>query len=88
MPESVEVVPEVSLDVVVSLAVVPVALAFCDELAVEVEPSEPVPAITPKARAKVASAAAVTRRRIARTRRARARNRWRTRSESDVWGGV
>jgi hypothetical protein len=83
----VPVSPEVSVDVGVSLAVDPVELAFCAELAVEVEPSEPVPAITPNARANVASAAAVTRRRIVRTRWARARSRWRTRSESDLGEG-
>jgi hypothetical protein len=88
VPVSLEVEPDVSVDVEVSLAVDPVELAFCAELAVEVEPSEPVPAITPNARANVASAAAVTRRRIVRTRWARARSRWRTRSESDLGGGV
>jgi hypothetical protein len=58
------------------------------ELAVEVEPSEPVPAISPKAIAKVASAPATTRRRITPTRRARARSRSRTSSELESGEGV
>jgi hypothetical protein len=93
VPESLEDdVPEsFEVDVVVSPAVEPVEsveLVCGVELAVEVEPSEPVLAITPKAMAKVASAAAVTRRRMVRTLRARARRRWRTRSEFEAGGGV
>ena len=51
-------------------------------------PSEPLAAIVPKAIAKVASAAATTRRRIVAIRRARARRRSRTRSAFEVGGGV
>jgi hypothetical protein len=50
--------------------------------------SEPPAAIVPKAIAKVASAAATTRRRMAAIRRARARRRSRTRSSFEVGGGV
>ena len=55
---------------------------------VAVLPSEPLAAIVPKAIAKVASAAATTRRRIVAIRRARARRRSRTRSAFEVGGGV
>ena len=51
-------------------------------------PSEPLAAMVPKAIAKVASAAATTRRRMSATRRARARRRSRTRSALGVGGGV
>jgi hypothetical protein len=54
----------------------------------EVEPRLPVAAITPKASAKVASAAAVIRRRIIVMRWARARRRWRTRSGFEAGGRV
>jgi hypothetical protein len=57
-------------------------------VATEVEPRLPVAAITPKASAKVASAAAVIRRRIIPMRRARAARRWRTRSGFEAGGGV
>jgi hypothetical protein len=57
-------------------------------VAAEVEPRLPVAAITPKASAKVASAAAVIRRRIILMRWARARRRWRTRSGFEAGGGV
>jgi hypothetical protein len=60
----------------------------CVELAVEVAPSDPVPAIKPKAIAKVAMAPTTTRRRIARALRARARRRSRTRAAFEVGGGV
>lgn len=57
-------------------------------VAAEVEPRLPVAAITPKASAKVASAAAVIRRRIILMRWARAARRWRTRSGFEAGGGV
>jgi hypothetical protein len=57
-------------------------------VAAELAPRLPVAAITPKARAKVASAAAVIRRRIIRMRWARAARRWRTRSGFEAGGGV
>jgi hypothetical protein len=57
-------------------------------VAAEVEPRLPVAAITPKASAKVASAAAVIRRRIILMRCARAARRWRTRSGFEAGGGV
>jgi hypothetical protein len=57
-------------------------------VAAEVEPRFPVAAITPKASAKVASAAAVIRRRIILMRWARAARRWRTRSGFEAGGGV
>jgi hypothetical protein len=60
----------------------------CVEPVVAVLPSEPVAAMVPKASAKVASAAATTRRRMLAIRRARARRRSRTRSACEVGGGV
>jgi hypothetical protein len=57
-------------------------------VAAELEPRLPVAAITPKASAKVASAAAVIRRRIILIRWARAARRWRTRSGFEAGGGV
>jgi hypothetical protein len=57
-------------------------------VAAELEPRLPVAAITPKASAKVASAAAVIRRRIILMRWARATRRWRTRSGFEPGGGV
>jgi hypothetical protein len=57
-------------------------------VAAELEPRLPVAAITPKASAKVASAAAVIRRRIILMRWARAARRWRTRSGLEAGGGV
>jgi hypothetical protein len=68
--------------------VVRLVLACCVEPAEVVAPSDPVPAISPKAIAKVAIAAATTRRRSTRARRARARSRSRTRSRFEVGGGV
>ena len=56
-------------------------------VAAELAPRLPVAAITPKASAKVASAAAVMRRRIILMRRARSRSRLRT-SGFEVGGGV
>jgi hypothetical protein len=56
-------------------------------VAAEPAPRLPVAAITPKASAKVASAAAVILRRIIRIRWARAARRWRTRSGFEA-GGV
>ena len=53
-----------------------------------VPPSEPFAAIAPKEIAKVASAAATTRRRMSEIRRARSRRRSRTRSAFEVGGGV
>ena len=80
---------EASLDV--ALAVVAVS-DWPDVVGVEsvdaVLPSEPLAAIVPKAIAKVASAAATTRRRMTAIRRARARRRSRTRSAFGVGGGV
>jgi hypothetical protein len=79
------------LDVDLPVLVEPVVrLAFACWVAVAVDelPSEPVPAISPKAMTKVATAAATTRRRSARARRARALRRSRTRSEFEVGGGV
>lgn len=87
-----DVVPELdesSLDV--ALAVVAVSdwpELVCVESVGAVLPSEPVAAIVPKAIAKVASAAATTRRRMIEIRRARARSRSRTRSGFGVGGGV
>ena len=63
-------------------------LAAAAVLADELVPRLPVAAITPKASAKVASAAAVIRRRIILMRRARALRRWRTRSGFEAGGGV
>lgn len=80
---------ESSLDV--TLAVVAVSdwpEPVCVESVVAVLPSEPLAAIVPKAMAKVASAAATTRRRMTAIRRARARRRSRTRSAFEVGGGV
>jgi hypothetical protein len=80
---------ESSLDV--AFAVVAVSdwpEVVCVESVVAVLPSEPLAAIVPKAIAKVASAAATTRRRILAIRRARARRRSRTRSAFEVGGGV
>jgi hypothetical protein len=57
-------------------------------VAAALEPRLPVAAITPKASAKVASAAAVIRRRITLIRWARAARRWRTRSGFEAGGGV
>ena len=75
-------------DAVVEVAVVEVAVVevpVVDDpfdafvvVAVELSPRLPVAAITPKASAKVASAAAVMRRRIILMRRARSRSRLRT----------
>jgi hypothetical protein len=73
------------------VSVVPVVDAPFDALVVvaaEVAPRLPVAAITPKASAKVASAAAVIRRRIIRMRWARAARRWRTRSGLEARAGV
>jgi hypothetical protein len=67
--EPAELVPE-------SLELVP-----CDALLAEVLPRYPVAEMIPKAIAKVASAAAATRRRIWRALSARSRSRSRTRSE-------
>jgi hypothetical protein len=80
---------ESSLDVMLAV----VAASDCPELVcvesvVAVLPSDPVAAIVPKAIAKVASAAATTRRRMIEIRRARARRRSRTRSGFRVGGGV
>ena len=58
------------------------------EPVVAVPPSEPFAAIAPKEIAKVASAAATTRRRMSEIRRARSRSRSRTRSAFEVGGGV
>ena len=58
------------------------------ESVVAVPPSEPFAAIVPKEIAKVARAAATTRRRMIEIRRARARRRSRTRSAFGVGGGV
>jgi hypothetical protein len=57
-------------------------------VAAELEPRLPVAAISPKASAKVASAAAAIRRRIILMRWARAARRWRTRSGFEAGGGV
>ena len=88
----VDVVPELeesSLDVALAVVAVsdwpePVRVGSV----VAVLPSEPLAAIVPKAIAKVASAAATTRRRMVAIRRARARRRSRTRSAFGVGGGV
>jgi hypothetical protein len=87
-----DVVPEFEeSSLVVALAVVAVSdwpEVVCVESVVALAPSEPVAAIVPKAIAKVASAAATTRRRMIEIRRARARRRSRTRSGFGVGGGV
>jgi hypothetical protein len=73
------------------LSVVPVVDEPFDAfvvVAAVLAPRLPVAAITPKASAKVASAAAVIRRRIIRMRWARAVRRWRTRSGFEAGGGV
>jgi hypothetical protein len=82
-----ELLPDEPLDVdpldAVPVSVVLVVVEPLDAfvvVAAELAPRLPVAAITPKASAKVASAAAVVRRRIVRMRRARACRRWRTRS--------
>ena len=77
--------PELTLAVV---AVSDWPEVVCVESVVAVLPSEPLAAIVPKAIAKVASAAATTRRRMIEIRRARARRRSRTRSAFEVGGGV
>jgi hypothetical protein len=84
-----EELDELSLDV--ALAVVAVSDwpdVVCVESVDAVLPSEPLAAMVPKAMAKVASAAATTRRRMTAIRRARARRRSRTRSVCEVGGGV
>ena len=87
-----DVVPELeesSLDV--TLAVVAVSdwpEVVCVESVVAVLPSEPLAAIVPKAIAKVARAAATTRRRMIEIRRERALRRSRPRSALGVGGGV
>jgi hypothetical protein len=77
--------------VVVTFAVVAVSdwpeLVGVESVAV-VLPSEPLAAMVPKAMAKVASAAAMTRRRMTAIRRARARRRSRARSAGEAGGGV
>ena len=78
--------PIVEDPVVVELVVVDPFEAFV-VVAAELAPRLPVAAITPKASAKVASAAAVMRRRIILMRRARSRSRLRT-SGFEVGGGV
>ena len=78
--------PVVEDPVVVELVVVDPFEAFV-VVAAELAPRLPVAAITPKASAKVASAAAVMRRRIILMRRARSRSRLRT-SGFEVGGGV
>lgn len=89
-----DVVPELeesSLEVTLAVVAVsdwPELVCVCVEPVVAVLPSEPVAAIVPKAIAKVASAAATTRRRMIEIRRARARRRSRTRSGFGVGGGV
>jgi hypothetical protein len=90
-----EELEEVSLDVALGVAAV-VAVSdwpavVCVESVVAVAPvlpSEPFAAIAPKEIAKVARAAATTRRRMIEIRRARARSRSRTRSACEVGGGV
>ena len=77
--------PELTLAVV---AVSDWPEVVCVESVAAVLPSEPLAAIVPKAIAKVASAAATTRRRMIEIRRARARRRSRTRSAFGVGGGV
>ena len=87
-----DVVPELEeLPLVVTFAVVEVPdwpEPVCFAAVVAVLPSEPPAAMAPKAIAKVASAAATTRRRMEVIRRARARRRSRTRSELEVGEGV
>ena len=87
-----DVVPELEeLSLELALAVVAVSdwpEPVCVESVAAVLPSEPLAAIVPKAIAKVASAAATTRRRMTEIRRARARRRSRTRSVFGVGGGV
>jgi hypothetical protein len=78
--------PVVEDPVVVELVEVDPFDAFV-VVAAELAPRLPVAAITPKASAKVASAAAVMRRRIILMRRARSRSRLRT-SGFEVGGGV
>jgi len=85
-----DVVPELE-ELSLELAVVAVSdwpEPVCVESVAAVLPSEPLAAIVPKAIAKVASAAATTRRRMTEIRRARARRRSRTRSVFGVGGGV
>ena len=89
--EEVEPVELEESSLVVAFAVVAVSdwpEVVCVASLAVVLPSEPVAAIVPKAIAKVASAAATTRRRIVAIRRARARRRSRTRSAFEVGGGV
>jgi hypothetical protein len=77
--------------VVVTFAVLAVSdwpEVVCVESVAPLLPSEPLAAMVPKAMAKVASAAAMTRRRMTAIRRARARRRSRTRSACEVGGGV
>ena len=78
--------PVVEDPVVVELVEVDPFDAFV-VVAAELAPRLPVAAITPKASAKVARAAAVMRRRIILMRRARSRSRLRT-SGFEVGGGV
>ena len=78
--------PVVEDPVVVELVEVDPFDAFV-VVAAELAPKLPVAAITPKASAKVASAAAVMRRRIILMRRARSRSRLRM-SGFEVGGGV
>ncbi len=89
--EPLEVEPLVVEPVDVALAVVAVSdwpELVCVGSVVAVLPSDPLAAMVPKAIAKVASAAATTRRRMIAIRRARARSRSRTRSAFAVGGGV
>jgi hypothetical protein len=90
-----EELEEVSLDVALGVVAVVEVSDWPDVVCVEsvvavapVLPSEPLAAMVPNAMAKVASAAATTRRRMTAIRRARARRRSRTRSACEVGGGV
>jgi len=83
--ESSEEPLDVDVPVVVVALDVPLVPACCDAAVADVVPPRyPVAAIVPKAIAKVAMAAAATRRRIIRARRARARRRSRTSWEFGV----
>jgi hypothetical protein len=73
-------------EVVIALDEPLVPACFDAAVAVVLAPRYPVAAIVPKTRAKVAMAAAATRRRIFCARRARARRRSRTSSEFEVGG--
>jgi hypothetical protein len=82
-------VDELSLEVAFAGVAVPDwPEVVCVEPVVAALPSEPLAAIVPKAIAKVASAAATTRRRMSEIQRARARRRSRARSAFGVGGGV